>query len=153
MPKAEYVYLRVVKGGFVPATAHDSTILRERGYKAGDVLRADIRKERNPAFNALVHAIGRLCTENIDEYRGMDAHAAIKRLQVLTGVECDEQLMSIPGVGEVIVKMPRSVSFASMGQERFKALALSLCRYIAEKHYPGMTAEQVQELAEAMIEE
>jgi len=47
-----------------------------------DVVAAQITKLRNPKFNRLVHRIGQLVVANIEAFAGLDAHTAIKRMQL-----------------------------------------------------------------------
>lgn len=49
--KPEKVYLRVIQGGFVPADNFAETQLRNKKFKVGDVVGAEIRKLRNVKFN------------------------------------------------------------------------------------------------------
>jgi len=80
--KKKRVMLRVIKGGLVPADPWAASELRNKGYKVGDLIGADLSKLRNPKFNRLVHRIGQLCVANIDEFRYSDAHDVLKRLQL-----------------------------------------------------------------------
>lgn len=90
MTKRERIYLRVDKGCLVPADSYAASKLRERNYRVGDLLAAELVKPRNPKFNRLVHRIGQLVVANIDAFAGMDAHAAVKRLQWEGNIQCEE---------------------------------------------------------------
>jgi len=93
--KRPAIYLRVIRGGLEPADGFARDQLRSKGYRVGDVLRADLAKLRNPGFNRLVHRIGQLCVANVEAFHGMDAHACIKRLQLEGGIACDEIAISM----------------------------------------------------------
>ena len=153
MSKRERILLRVERGALVPADAHSQQRLRERGYRVGDVLAAELIKPRHPGFWRLAHRIGTLCVESIDAFQGLTAHQAIKRLQVDAGVGCDITETEIPGLGVLLSKQPRSLAFESMEQGEFFELMKSLCRHIAEAYWPHLSAEQVQEMAESFVEE
>lgn len=73
----------------VAATASDADRLKTKGNKVGDLVFARMTKPRNPGFHRLAHAIGKLAVENIDEFTHLEAHAALKRLQVEAQVGCD----------------------------------------------------------------
>lgn len=96
MSKRERIYFRVSKGALVPADNYAASVLRQRGYHLGDLVAADVVKPRNPKFNRLVHKLGQLVVANIEAFRGMDAHAAIKRLQVEGNIACEEIGISMP---------------------------------------------------------
>ncbi|MES0445043.1 MAG: hypothetical protein ABUJ92_00720 [Desulfobacterales bacterium] len=145
--------LRVVKGGFQPASQTAIDELKERGYKIGDMVFADFSKPRNPGFHRLVHALGKLCSENLDAFEGVEAHKVLKRLQVEGNIECDEVALNFPGVGPCVYRIPRSLSYESMSQDQFKLAYMGFCRHIAKVYYPTLTADQVDEMAELMADE
>ena len=153
MSKRERILLRVERGALVPADAHSQQRLREKGYRVGDILAAELIKPRHPGFWRLAHRIGALCAENIEAFHGLNAHQAIKKIQVDAQLECDVTHTEIPGLGTLVSRTPRSLSFESMEQGQFFDLMKSLCRHIAETYWPHMTAEQVPAMAESFIEE
>lgn len=141
------------KGGLVPADSYTVAKIRERGYRVNDIVAVEITKPRNPGFWRLAHRIGTLCTRNIEAFRGMDAHAALKKLQLDGNIECDESQFVIPGQDMIIHRVPRSLSYESMDQGRFFEVAKAFCRHIADKYWPEMTAEAVQEMADSFVDE
>jgi len=151
--RRERIYLEVIKGGFRPADACAAAQLRARGYRMGDILAADLSKLRNQKFNRLVHRIGQLVTANIEAFAGLDAHTAIKRLQIEGKVACDEIGISVPGYGMLIQLIPQSLSFESMDEAQYQAAARGICRTIAERYWAGMTEDQIAEMAESMVQE
>ena len=153
MSKRERILLRVERGALVPADAHSQQRLRERGYRVGDVLAAELAKPRSPGFWRLAHRIGTLCTQSIDAFNGLTAHQAIKKIQADAGLECDVTHTDIPGLGVLVSKQPRSLSFESMEQGQFYEFTRAACRHIASTYWPHLTTEQVQEMAESFIEE
>lgn len=149
----EKIYLRIEKGALVPADLHSAQQLRSRNFKVGDVIKADLTKLRNPKFNRLVHRIGQLVVANIDAFHGLDAHRAIKRLQIEGRIACEEIGVMVPNFGMVIQFIPRSMSFESMGEEEFHDAARGICRTIAERYWTTLTAEQIEEMAESFVGE
>ena len=148
MSKRERILLRVERGALVPADAHSQQRLRERGYRVGDVLAAELVKPRSPGFWRLAHRIGTLCTQSIDAFNGLNAHQAIKKIQADAGLECDVTHTDIPGLGVLVSKQPRSLSFESMEQGQFYEFTRAACRHIASTYWPHLTAEAVQEMAD-----
>jgi hypothetical protein len=144
---------RVAKGALIPADTYTESRLRERSYRIGDLLAAELTKPRNPKFNRLVHRIGQLVVANIDAFRGLDAHKAIKRIQIEGKVACEEIGIHVPGFGMLIQFIPRSLSFESMDEGEYHEAARGICRTISERYWPTMTAEQVEEMAESFVEE
>jgi len=151
--KKERIYLRIAKGMLIPADVYAESQLRAKGYKIGDVVAASITKLRNPKFNRLVHRIGQLVVANIEAFAGLEAHTAIKRIQIEGRIACDEIGIMVPGYGMVVQIIPRSLSFDTMDEEEFHNAARAMCRLIAERYWTTLTAEQVEEMAESFIGE
>lgn len=149
----EKIYLRVAKGALVPADDYALGKLRSRGYTVGDILQADLSKLRNPAFNRLAHRIGGLVAANIDVFAGMDAHDVLKRLQLEGNIACDQQVVEMPGLGRCMVTVPRSLSFEAMDEGAFREVIRAMCRLIAEKYWPSLTPEQIEQMAESFVDE
>lgn len=153
MAKPEKIFMKFQSRALVPVDDYAIHQLRERKFRIGDVVAVEITKSRNPGFNRLAHSLGKLCAANIDEFKGRDAHTVIKQIQLRAGIECEESIITVPGGGEMLCKQPKSIGFASMGQETFRDMMLNFCRYVAENYFEGLTAEQVQVMAEKFIEE
>lgn len=149
----EKIFLRVVKGALVPADDYAMNKIRSRGFKVGDVLQADLVKLRNPAFNRLVHRIGGLAAANIEAFAGMDAHESLKRIQLEGNIACTQQVVDMPGIGRCMVTIPKSLSFDNMDEGEFHETARAMCRFIAEKYWPSLTPEQIEQMAESFVGE
>ena len=142
------VILRVTGEGLKPADAGSEHEFRVRKYKQGDILSAELRRPRNPAFYRLAHALGRLVAENVEQFTGLDCHAVLKRLQVEAAVECDTLALNFPGLGPCEYRVPRSLSFDSMGQEQFERFYASICAYLQRQYWPGIEPEKIEEMAQ-----
>ena len=118
-----------------------------------DLLAAELVKPRNPKFNRLVHRIGQLVVANIDAFAGLDAHKAVKRLQIEGKVACEEIGIHVPNYGMVIQLIPRSLGFESMDEGEYCQAARGICRTIAERYWSDLSEEQVLEMAECFINE
>lgn len=153
MSKRERIYLRIDRGCLVPADSYAQTCLRERGYRIGDLVAAEIKKPRNPKFNRLVHRLGQLVVANVDQFAGLDPHTAIKRLQIEGKVCCDEIGINVPGYGTVIQLIPRSMSFESLDEGEFKMAAKGICRTISDRYWSDLSPDAIEEMAECMVDE
>lgn len=151
--RKERLMFRVERGALVPADTYTQARLREKGYRVGDLLAVELAKPRSPGFWRLAHRIGNLCVRNIDDFAGMDAHQALKKLQFDGNIECDVTETLIPGVGVMIHRKPRSLSFESLDQGEFHLVARAMCRHIAERYWPHMDEDAVAEMAESFVEE
>lgn len=137
----------------VPADPYARGQLRARNLQTGQIVQAEIFKLRSKGFNRLAHRIGSLVSANIDAFQGMDAHKALKRLQIESGVACDEIGISVPGFGMCIQKIPRSFGFESMDEDEYRDAVKGICRYVSDRYWPTVSPERVEEMAESWVEE
>ena len=113
----------------------DRRLMKERGYRNGDELRIEIKQPRNPGFHRLFHAIGHLMVDNVEDFRDLTAHDAIKRLQRESGVCCEEIEMDLgPMIGKVPVKVPRSMAFDEMAEDEAKVLFEGITAHIGANY-------------------
>jgi hypothetical protein len=142
------------EGRAVLQAADDFTArrLKEKGYRVGDLLAGQITKPRSPGYHAYAHRLGQLVVANIEGFESLDAHSAIKRLQLESGLECDAVAIKIPGLGMVEHRTARSIAFESMGDGEFRELIMGLCRHLVQEYWPSETPERVAELANALPE-
>lgn len=150
--KPERLLLTVAKGALVPGDGYTAKRLRERGYKVGDILLADLRKPRNPGFHRLAHRLGQLAADSIEEFDGLDGHQVLKRIQIEAGIACDEVPLKLPVIGNITYRVPRSLSFSNMDEAEFKETVRQMSEYIARAYWPSLTGEQIEAMAEAMPE-
>ena len=144
----EKILLTVIKGGLVPTDDLSQARLRAKGYKTGQQVHAVITRPRNPGYHRLAHAFGQLIADSFDDFRDMDAHRVLKRLQYETGIGCEEFGARLPGVGFVPVRIPESLNFSSMDDGRFHEVLSGLARHVAEQYWHGdVDAEEVIQMA------
>jgi len=150
---AEKLPFIIGKGCLVPADDYVKSVLRDRKYKKGDVVFGVITKPRNPKFNRLCHALGKMFQNNLDGFEILDPHQCLKRLQCESGVACDIISVMLPNIGLTPVTIPKSLSFDNMGEEEFQAAIKGICQHVVKQYWPTLTAEQVEEMALSMPEE
>lgn len=150
--KPQRIAFRVIEGGLKPADRWAEKEFREKRIKEGDIVYAAIVRLRSKGLNRLVHRIGKLCAENIEDFKHMDGHAVIKRLQIEANVECDEIGVLLPDVGMMIYRVPRSIAFDSMDEFEFREAGRALCRYIASRYWIGLDPEQIEVMAGSMVD-
>lgn len=151
--RRERLAFRVVKDSLTPADPSVTSRLREKGYKVGDLVFAELVKPRNPGFHRLVHRIGALCSQNIEQFSGMDAHTVLKRLQWEAGIGCEEIGVQVPGAGLAMMRWPMSLGYESMDEGEFREVAQGFCRHIAATYWKTLDADQIAEMAESMVQE
>lgn len=130
----------------------DRRLMKERGYHQGDEVRLEIKKPRNAKFHRLAHAVGNLLVENVEEFRHLSGHDALKKVQTKAGACCELQMIdmgtikfgniAVP-VGEVPVSVPRSIAFDEMDETEFSELFNGICDYI-DLHYQSAMTDEVR---------
>lgn len=124
----------------------DQFLCREREYRAGDQVRCEIKQSRNVKFHRLVHALGRMVSEQVDKFQGLDAHTTIKKLQLDASVCCSYEAFDIPDLGRVMRQIPESISFDYMTEERFKEFWRGICQHLIENYWPGLTEDAIEQM-------
>jgi len=138
---------------FVAAAPIDRAVCKERGYRPGDLLLADLFKERNSRFYRLAHQLATFLRKNVDEFDGVrSSHQVLKTLQVDARVECDEveEQIDLGTLGKHSFKrwIPRSLNFTDMDDTTFGLIWETLCDHVAVTYFPDWTPEQVAEATE-----
>ncbi|ONM43137.1 hypothetical protein BXT89_14385 [Halopseudomonas pachastrellae] len=139
-------------GALVPRHRIDQRIMRERGYCVGNELRADLKKPRNSGFHRMVHSLGALAADHIEEFTGVDCHEVIKRLQRESGVCCEVQDIVLPGIGTIQVNVAKTIAYDEMDEGEFQALWKGICQHISDRYWPTMNQDQIAEMAKFMPE-
>ena len=146
------IYFRFHRDGYLyPADNYAASQLRSRSYKTGDVVSVNITKLRSPGFNRLAHKIAQLVIASIDNFQGMDAHKALKRLQLEANAACEEIMINDAG-REVLVKIPRSLSFESLDEGEFNEAIKKICNHIVDCYWPTETPEAIERMAMQYLE-
>lgn len=143
--------LRVIRGGYAPADASAASALRGK-HRIGDLVFAEFTKPRSPGFHRLAHQLGSMLAENLDAFDGMEAHAVLKRLQIEADVGCEHLALNYPGIGPVMYRQARSLSYESMDQDEFRAVIAGMCQHVAKSYWPTLSAEQIEQMAGAWVE-
>lgn len=139
----EYLALRA-------STRWDQAACKARGYRVNDEVRLEIKKPRNAKFHALAHALGALLVQNVPGFETMDGHSALKRIQRECGVHCEESTVEVPGVGQLALKVPRSIAFDSLDEGEFTELWDACCKWITQKYWPQLDPSAIEEMVEMM---
>lgn len=144
--------LRVIKGGLEPADMRSRAVLRERGYKVGDVVAGELKKPRSPGFHRLAHQLGAMVAANIEAFHGLPAHGVLKRLQIEGNIACDEVALIFPGVGPCTYRVPRSISFESMAEDEFRPMIAAMCDHVSKLYWPTMEPDQIERMANLWVD-
>lgn len=122
----------------------DRKLMKERGYRCGDEIRVEIKKSRNVKFHRLAHAVGNLLTENVEKFRHLSGHDALKQVQQEAGVCCEPMEIDLgPVIGKVKANIARSLAFDSMDEAEFGEFFTGVCDWI-DQHYASVMTDDVR---------
>lgn len=150
--KPIYLRWRRINGRLVAVSA-DAVAANEieaRGYRDGDLVRAELTQPRHQPSHNHAHIVGNFAIQNLpgfEQFAG-DWHAALKRLQEDARACCDVTVMQLPEIGRMEFVKARSMAFDKMDQAEFMGMMRTIYQHIADKHYQSMTAAQIAELIE-----
>lgn len=94
-------------GALVPDHPIDRRSMRERKLFVGKMARVTIREDRNPGWWRKAHVLGGWLADNVDRFSGLDMHAALKRLQEMSGIGVEVEEFDMPALG---IKGTRTVA-------------------------------------------
>lgn len=146
------INFRVGKGVLAPQDEFARERLREKGYRQGDIVAADLFKERTSYLNRRAHAFGKLLTHHLDAFDGMTAHTALKRVQIESNAHCDEIGLNFPGMGPCVYRIPKSFNFKDTDEAAFKAAFGSMCAHVRKRYWPELQEDQIDEMVKVMME-
>ncbi|MBX9609711.1 MAG: hypothetical protein K2Y51_26110 [Gammaproteobacteria bacterium] len=144
----ECIAMLVDAGCLIPADHNARLRLRELGLRRGDLAFITIVKLRNPRFHRLAHRLGQLMAESVEAFEGMGAHRVLKRLQLESGVGCEEIAYRLAGQ-TVVQRIPLSLSFGDMDEIEFEETYKGICRQAAE-YWHDLDADDVARMVELM---
>lgn len=109
-------------GALVPSHPVDRRSMRERKYNTGKQVRATLRMDRNPMFYRKAHVLSGWLADNVERFQGLSQHDALKKLQELSGIGCEQVDYDLPGIGKLTRTEAESLNFADMDEGRFVEL-------------------------------
>lgn len=131
-PKKSYrpIHIRVEKlvraatgevvGALVPLDDVAARSMRERGFTVGSEWRGEFKRPRDIKLWRVAHALGGWLADNHKKFTGLDQHAALKRLQALSGVGCNTVRYKIPGLYTIVRHEPLTLAFDAMDEGQFR---------------------------------
>lgn len=152
---ADSVYARVTEAGmFEPADQTSRDILRRKRLRKGDQVRLVVMKPRNYQQWKKSHQLGTFIAQNLEAFERFqmengrtDSHGALKHLQFLSGVECEETMVTLPDGTEVLARTPISLAYDEMDEGRFQSAYAGFAQYIINTWWSGMDAQQIEDAA------
>ena len=137
------LYLRRTLTGF--AADDEASADAMRGYKVGDVYRANVVKPRNIKNHRRYWALINLVYQNTDAYKSADQ--LHQHLKILAG-HCSPVVSKATGETWWI---PESISFGSMDEIQFQDFWRRVILVVQEHILPGVDVDAVQYEIEKLV--
>jgi hypothetical protein len=152
---ADAVYARVTDAGtFEPTDQVSRDILRKKRLRRGDHVRLVVMKPRNYQQWKKAHQLGTFIAQNLEPFERFqmedgrtDSHGALKHLQFLSGVECEETEIELPDGRKIMARMPITLAFDEMDEGRFQAAYAGFCQYLINTWWSDMDERQIENAA------
>lgn len=152
---ADAVYARVTDAGtFEPSDQTSRDILRKKRLHRGDEVRLVVMKPRNYQQWRKAHQLGTFIAQNLEAFERFqteagrtDSHGALKHLQFLSGIECDETRVTLPDGTELLARTTRSLAFDELDEGEFQAAYGGFCQYLINTWWSGMSEDEIQDAA------
>lgn len=106
-------------GALVPLDDVAARACRERGMTIGSEWKAEIKQVRNLYLFRFAHLLGGWLVDNHELFVGLGAHDALKKLQVKSGIGCDQMRWKLEGFTAVVYQ-PLSLAFDLMDEGEFR---------------------------------
>lgn len=142
-PAKRQIYATVMAGGTVLPDGFGQDEMRRTGLVPGTVFRFTASRARDYKQWLKVHRLGMLIGESLDDFNGLDAHAAVKRLQAMAGAECDEFWIT----SEICARIPRSLAFDEMEAGVFTKCYSLMAQCLIDKYWIGLTEDKITQMA------
>lgn len=111
-------------------------------------------KPRNQGQWKKAHELGTFIARHLEAFERfqmengrVDSHGALKHLQFLSGVECEEAEVQLPGGRTVIARMPITLAFDEMDEGRFQTAYAGFCQYLINTWWSSMDAYEIENAA------
>ena len=152
---AEKLLFRVHRKGektyLLPSNEQTEAEAERRAYKNGDILACVLTKPRSPGFHRYAHYLGKLVVNNIESFGHMSEHSALKRLQIEGCIECDMFHVTDESGQTKEYLYPKSLSYESMDQVKFRNAVGAMMDFIVERYWPGENQDTINKMIDQMI--
>lgn len=126
----------------VPASPEAEAALAK--VPAGDLIRVELRRMRNPEHHRKLFALLGLVLHNQTTFKTIDQ--LLNAIKIYTG-HCES--MTTPSGHDVLV--PQSISYASMDQTAFEEFYSKVIDIVAEHIIPGIDREDLRKEVESFL--
>lgn len=145
------VLLRVMPdGSFRAADGASRKLLKARGFHKHQDVIAYLYRVRDGVQWRRAHALGTMLCENVEAFHGLNAHQALKKVQLEGGIGCEVEKLDLGHLGEFTRTVPRSLAFGEMDDSEFSTVFKQMCEHISQRYFPDTDAAAVEAMLDVM---
>lgn len=137
-PEAAVSLVVTPDGAFKPSTEASRQICRSRKLYAGTEVLAYLYQARDLEQWHKAHGLGMALVEHVEDFHGMNAHSAIKKLQTDGNIACESETFDLGTLGKVTRSVPKSLAFFEMDESEFKEVYALMLEYVRQKYWPTL---------------
>lgn len=159
-PEQRVLFTILPDGSFRAADSSSRKILKGRDFHRGQEVIAYLYRVRDSGQWRRAHVLGTLLAEHVEEFHGLDAHQALKKIQELGEIACEPRRFPLPkalqdllgGVTHINLPVPRSLAFGEMDDGEFSAVYKQMADYVTRTYFADMDASAVEAMLDVMPE-
>ncbi|MES2488534.1 MAG: hypothetical protein V4607_01995 [Pseudomonadota bacterium] len=152
---ADAIYAKVMEdGSFVAADDISASHLRRKKIRRHSIVRLVVSQPRDYPKWKKAHELGTYIANNLEDFSKFqlpnnrtDSHGALKHLQALSGVECEESFVKLSTGDNMMIRTPRSLAFDEMEEGQYQAAYSGFCQYLIDKYWHDLTENQIANMA------
>lgn len=130
------VKVREIAGRRVLAPCDSLTAAWAQDQPLDALLWATVKRPRSPKYHRAIHKLCGILADHVGAFEGLTGHSVLKRLQLESGLECEEIAYVVPKFGTVVQKIPRSIRFEEMDEAEFREFSNRLIDHVAANYWP-----------------
>lgn len=137
-PNAAVMLVVTPEGTFKPADEASRQICRDRKLYAGIEVIAYLYQVRSLEQWKKAHGLGLAMVEHVEAFQNLNAHSALKKLQVDGNIACEEEVFDLGPLGKVTRRLPRSLAFDELDETEFQEIYARMLKYVRETYWPQL---------------
>lgn len=153
--KARHIYARVQHDGALVCEDNASrSMMRRMRITRGSLVRIEVTKPRDYSQWKKAHNLGTLLAQSLDAFAEFalengkyDSHGALKKLQRLSGVLCEQSEIEIPGIGKLTVSVPMSLAFDELDETEFQVAYAGFAAYVVATWWHDLDQGDIEHMA------
>lgn len=149
-PEQRVLMMVMPDGSFRASDNASRKALKSRGFHKHQEVIAYLYRVRDGVQWRRAHALGQMLVDNVDAFHGLDAHHALKKVQLDGSIACESEKIDLGNLGMFTRTVAKSLAFGEMDDSEFSAVFKQMCERVAQRYFPDMDATAVEAMLDLM---